>query len=419
MFGSPPPAGTLRGRTWAGCWCASGSPGPVGEQHRRARHQCAGRLESFVDLLRRQGTGSLLLVGTVDSLDVKVGRHFGFAVEEGLAHDQRSAPGRHGQPVPFVVPAAHDQLESAVGVDVELRGLDVSGRRHPAALPVVSGLRAEAEVFDSVAPAGDPVVVVAANGGRLVVVVRVVASQLDRLVGHPVQHGRSGVGVLHERHQSAAGQAGQVPVALRLTERITRCSREGERGSRGLQRIAELLPCLSADNPPLGRIRRRHSPQLQRQQRDPPKKRQQRYDQPSHDARSSTRHRTSKPQPAVIRPAARRCDRQVFDTQPPGTVCSSALAEQTSRLPRNSAPPFPVKRVESMVLLTRNPPHTRLAPHEYAHHPQPPRPPALSLACHRHAPPRSPARLHPKRPNCGAAAPSRRRSPPVTPPATR
>ena len=262
MFGSPPAASDgVRIEHGQGVRVLLEAACPVGEKHRRTRHQGAGGLEAFVDLFGRQGGRPLLVFRTVDALDVQFGGLLGCAVQKRLPHDQRAALRRHRQPVPLVAPAAHDQLEAAVLADVELGGLDVAGGRHPPTLPVVSGMGAETEILHGVAPAGDPVVVVAADGGRLVVVVGVVAAQLDGLVGDPVEYGSAGVGVFHESHQAAARQAAEVAVALGLVEGVAGCAGETQRCSGGLEGVAEFVPGAAADHALLGDIGRCPAPQ--------------------------------------------------------------------------------------------------------------------------------------------------------------
>ena len=127
--------------------------GPVGEQHRGAGHQRAGGLQALVDLFGSERRGALVLIGAIDSLDAQVRGFFGQSVEEGLAHDQGTAPWRHGQPVPVMGPAADSQFEVVVRADLEFFRFHVAGWRHAAALAVVSGLGAEAQVLDGIAPA--------------------------------------------------------------------------------------------------------------------------------------------------------------------------------------------------------------------------------------------------------------------------
>ena len=149
---------------------------------------------------------------------------------------------------------AEHELEAPVLVHFDLVGLDMARGRQAAALPVVARVGPEAQVRDRVPPSGDPVLPAPVQRGRLIEVVGIVRPQLGRLVDDAVQHGRPGVGVFDERRQASTGDPAQVPVSLSLVERIVGSPGEAQRGSRSLQRIAELVPGLAARYAPRGHV---------------------------------------------------------------------------------------------------------------------------------------------------------------------
>ena len=75
-----------------------------------------------------------------------------------------------------------------------------------------------------------------------------------------MQHGSSGIGVLDERHQARAGDAAEVSIPFRLAEGVSRSTRELQRGSRRLERVAEFVPGVAANHPPGSRVVFRTAP---------------------------------------------------------------------------------------------------------------------------------------------------------------
>ena len=201
---------------------------------------------------------------------MQIGGNFGFSIKEGLTNDQGAGVRRHGQPVLLVRLAAQDQLETAVVIHFDFLGFDMAGGGHPASLSVVSGLCSEAEVGDAVASTGNPIVERPRNGRSLIVVVRIVGAELGGFVGDAVQHRRFGVRVFDEGHQARARQTAQIPIAFRLTERIPGRARKVERGGGRLQRVAELVPRLTACHPLSGDFFFSLSAQLPRESRNSP-----------------------------------------------------------------------------------------------------------------------------------------------------
>ena len=177
-----------------------------------------------------------------DPLDGPRSGGLGRAVEVGLPHDEAGGVGREGQPVLLLRRGADDDLDAAVVLHDEVAVGQLAGGRHRAVLGVAVGLRADAEVRDRAARAGDPVGAVAADVRRQVHVVGVVGAELDAV--ELVQAGEVGIGVLDRRVQHLPEQAGQVAVALGPVEWGVRCVLPEHDLAGLLQSAAEIRPRL-------------------------------------------------------------------------------------------------------------------------------------------------------------------------------
>ncbi|MCY1394958.1 hypothetical protein D9M71_98860 [compost metagenome] len=154
--------------------------GPVGEQARGVFHEAGRPLQALVQLVRVERAG--LGVAT-DAFDAQLCGFFAFAVEEGLAHDQRIALGLKAQPVGAGRFLAEDDLEAAVGVDFQVVGVNGARGGHGAVGFVAAFLGAEAQVGNAATLAADPVTVAAVEAGVLVEVVGVVGADLGGFMG--------------------------------------------------------------------------------------------------------------------------------------------------------------------------------------------------------------------------------------------
>ena len=114
----------------------------------------------------------------------------------------------------------------------------VAAARHAAAL------RCEVEVVDRAARPRDAVLVFAADGRVLIVVVGVVRSDLRCLVNRAVERGRERIGVLDEGFERRASEAAEIPEALGAVERAVGRALGQNRLTGALQPVAEFLPGL-------------------------------------------------------------------------------------------------------------------------------------------------------------------------------
>ncbi|CAD5378346.1 hypothetical protein OF001_U30147 [Pseudomonas sp. OF001] len=228
--------------------------GPVGEQPRGVLDEAGDPAQALLQTLSIQRVRLLL---AVQRLDAQLGGLLGAAVEEGLAHDKRVA--RRFQPQPVAAGRrllAQDQLEAAVGLQLQLAGVDEAGLDHRAVALVAALLGAEAQVGHAAAPAADPVLPLAVEARVLVQVVRVVGADLGRLVGRREEAGEVRVGELQVHFQGNAQQAGEVAVALGAVVRVA-----GRLGPQyllagPLELVAEIAPDLSAAHLPFDLVYR-------------------------------------------------------------------------------------------------------------------------------------------------------------------
>ena len=106
---------------------------------------------------------------------IVLGRSLG---EEVAAHEHNARVGVEADPVPWVLVGAEDQLEVAVGVDLELAVVHVGEHRAVDAPGGVRPVHGERDVDLTVARAGDPIRAVAADQRLVVDGVGVVAEEL-------------------------------------------------------------------------------------------------------------------------------------------------------------------------------------------------------------------------------------------------
>ena len=135
-------------------------------------------------------------------------------VEERLTDRQGPGVGLGAQPVAGVLVLGDDELEGAVGLDVHL--LLVQGRpgARAAAAEAGAGEEVEADPLGFAPRPPDPVVVRPVEAGPEVVVVGVLADDLDGLVTGADEHGLFGAPVLEDALQPTPQQAGQHAEAL-------------------------------------------------------------------------------------------------------------------------------------------------------------------------------------------------------------
>ncbi|MCY1426815.1 hypothetical protein D9M71_426440 [compost metagenome] len=221
--------------------------GPVGEQPRGVLDEAGDPPEALVQAL---GTERLGLLVAVQALDTQLRRLFTGTVEEGLADDQRIARRLQAQPVALRRRLlAEDELEAAIGRQLQLAGIDEAGLDHLAVAFVTALLGAEAEVGHAAATTADPVLLLAIEARVLVEVVRVVGADLGRLVGRREEAGEVRVGELQVHLQGDAQQAGEIaeafgaglPVAGSLSPQYLLAA--------ALELVAEIAPDLPAAYP--------------------------------------------------------------------------------------------------------------------------------------------------------------------------
>ena len=159
-----------------------------------------------VELLGGEGLGRGVVV--VDALDVELGVRLVPLVEEGLADRERPGVGLGAQPVPRVLALGDDQLEGAVGLDVHLLLVHGGARARTTAAEAGAGEEVEADPLRVAPGAPDPVVVLPVERGAEVVVVGVLADDLDGLVAGADQHGLRGPAVLELASRAPRAAAG-------------------------------------------------------------------------------------------------------------------------------------------------------------------------------------------------------------------
>src|SRR3954468_14710536 len=113
-----------------------------------------------------------------------------------------------------------DELEGPVGLEPHLLLVHRVAGARPPATETAAREQVEAEPPGIAARAPDAVVVPAVERSPEVVVVGVLADDLDGLVACPHEHGFGGATVLELRFEGAAEQAGEHPEPLGSLERI-------------------------------------------------------------------------------------------------------------------------------------------------------------------------------------------------------
>ena len=126
------------------------------------------------------------------------------AVLEALANDQPVAPRLEAEPLPQPLGARKPDLEAAVGRPLD--PIEVARRAPLHGLRVLSLVAAEAQIVNRVPTAADHGLVLAADGGRLVVVVRVVGADPGRLVGRAPEDGEGRVAVSRKVSSATRGR---------------------------------------------------------------------------------------------------------------------------------------------------------------------------------------------------------------------
>ena len=227
MFGSPP---TSR-------WCSgSGKCSWLGSS-RHGATQSANQLEAPIAYIAAPRSCRGTALGhdagrwfvDADALDGHLGRSFGVAVRERLTNQDHRRVGRELQPVARSLVLAGDDLETAVGVELEVVVVEVAGAASDAvARRIVLVLGREAQVRDRSPRAGDAVVELRIDAGARVHVVGVV--EAEAAVRRQRREVRvTGTGVLEERRQPVLEQTAEIAQPLGAIEvgeaQVVACNR--------------------------------------------------------------------------------------------------------------------------------------------------------------------------------------------------
>src|SRR5262249_5818491 len=130
--------------------------GPLLEETGAAGDELGGAGEAAID---RLGSDGARRAAPADPLDLELRALFRGAIEERLAHDQRARLRRHRQPVARPRLAADRNLEASVGLELDLRVVEITARRERPGSAVIPFLGAESEIMHRPAFAADSIFV--------------------------------------------------------------------------------------------------------------------------------------------------------------------------------------------------------------------------------------------------------------------
>ena len=158
------------------------------------------------------------LGGAAEALDRHDRGRLALAVENGVAHQEHGRVLRHRQPVARLALAAHQHLKRPVGIHLQIRRVQLSGRGERAVHGIAIRLGTEGQVAHRATRAAQPVLAVAGDGGVPVDVVGVVTADLEGGVRGLVENREVRVAELEHHLERHAGQARQVAPAFRPIE---------------------------------------------------------------------------------------------------------------------------------------------------------------------------------------------------------